>query len=272
MSHFVVGVICDLKTGQTVEELLEPYMENSAGTPDYKYMEFYDVEEECRLEYETDTINMFRSPEDEIVFSWSKKVPKTTAEDEVPEGWVKVKIPAKIMYPTLKDYIENYCGYKKDPFEDKYGYWQNPNAKWDWYEVGGRWNGHFDGESTINVKDYDTSIDLECYNKKLEEWKAFESGKEFTVEENFDFSFYKPEYLKNFYKNAETYAKIKATPCLRSVITPDGEWHEVGEMGWWGISSETGDEMLDWVEHFNERYILPYSNGDYEITAVDCHI
>ena len=105
MSHFVVGVIRDLKTDQTVEELLEPYMENSAGTPDYEYMEFYDVEEECRLNYETDTIDMLRSPDNKIVFSWSKEVPKTGAGDEVPEGWVKIKMPAKIMYPTIEDYI-----------------------------------------------------------------------------------------------------------------------------------------------------------------------
>ncbi len=25
----------------------------------------------------------------------------------------------------------------------KKGYWENPNAKWDWFRVGGRWAGHF---------------------------------------------------------------------------------------------------------------------------------
>ncbi|MCK5612661.1 hypothetical protein KAR91_62895 [Candidatus Pacearchaeota archaeon] len=42
--------------------------------------------------------------------------------------------------------FENYCesdGYKKDPKTGKYGYWENPNTKWDWYQVGGRWNGFF---------------------------------------------------------------------------------------------------------------------------------
>ena len=272
MSHFVVGVIRDLKTDQTVDELLEPYMENSAGTPDYRYMEFYDVEEECRLNYGTDTIDMLRSPDDKIIFSWSKEAPKTHAGDELPEGWVNIKMPAKVMYPTMKDYIENFCGYTKDPVEDKYGYWQNPNAKWDWYEIGGRWDGYFDGANIINVKDYDTAIDIEVYNARYKEWKEWEGGKEFSIDENFDFAFYNPEYLKSFYKNAETYARVKATPWMRAIITPDGEWHEVGEMGWWGYSDETGDDMLDWVDHFAERFILPYSNGDYEITAVDCHI
>ena len=96
-----------------------------------------------------------------------------------------------------------------------------------------------------------------------------EDGKEV---ENFRLTFYKPEFIHDFYKNAENFARIQATPYMRAVITPDGGWHEVGEMGWWGCSDETGEEMIDWIDHFAERFILPYSNGDYEITAVDCHI
>lgn len=152
------------------------------------------------------------------------------------------------------------------------GYWYNPNAKWDWYEIGGRWSGYFDGANTINVKDYDTAIDKEYYNKKLQEWRDWEAGKEFSFDENYDFAFYKPEYLKGLYGSAENYARIKATPWMRAIVTPDGEWHEVGEMGWWGFSDETGEDLIDWVDHFVERFILPYSNGEYEITAVDCHI
>lgn len=30
-----------------------------------------------------------------------------------------------------------------DDITGKKGYWKNPNAKWDWYRVGGRWAGHF---------------------------------------------------------------------------------------------------------------------------------
>ena len=28
-------------------------------------------------------------------------------------------------------------------YDDEPGYWENPNAKWDWYQLGGRWNGFF---------------------------------------------------------------------------------------------------------------------------------
>lgn len=30
-----------------------------------------------------------------------------------------------------------------DEITGKNGYWENPNAKWDWYTVGGRWTGFF---------------------------------------------------------------------------------------------------------------------------------
>lgn len=32
-------------------------------------------------------------------------------------------------------------GYDFDELEGKYGYWENPNAKWDYYQVGSRWSG-----------------------------------------------------------------------------------------------------------------------------------
>src|SRR5579859_6601454 len=30
-----------------------------------------------------------------------------------------------------------------DPETGKKGYWENPNRKWDWYSLGGRWAGFF---------------------------------------------------------------------------------------------------------------------------------
>ena len=41
-------------------------------------------------------------------------------------------------YKTLDNYIKEYHGYKKHNGE--YGYWRNPNAKWDWWQIGGRWS------------------------------------------------------------------------------------------------------------------------------------
>lgn len=40
-------------------------------------------------------------------------------------------------YKTLEDFAKEYYGY--DSVDGKYGYKRNPNAKWDWYVLGGRW-------------------------------------------------------------------------------------------------------------------------------------
>ena len=268
MSHFVVGVIVPKDSNyDTLESILAPYDE----TAEY---DFKDCFEEIWKKYLNNSITMYRTEDDDLIAEYSSKIPrkqteKGYSEKDIPEEWVKVEVPSSVLYPTIEEYVDT-CGYTYS--EGKPGYWYNKNAKWDWWVIGGRWEGYFDGANTINVKDYDTAIDKECYNKKLQEWKDWEAGKKFSFDENYDFAFYKPEYLKSLYKNAETYARFKATPWMRAIVTPDGEWHEVGEMGWWGLSDETGDDLLDWVDHFAERYILPYSNGEYEIVAVDCHI
>jgi hypothetical protein len=61
-----------------------------------------------------------------------------------------------------------------------------------------------------------------------------------------------------------------------AVITPDGAWHERGQMGWFGCSSETREEGEVWDSKFKERfidpYIDPYGVSQYYVTIVDCHI
>lgn len=47
--------------------------------------------------------------------------------------------PVKKLYPSLKQYAEDYCGYTYDNKNNTYGYYCNPNAFWDWYSIGGRW-------------------------------------------------------------------------------------------------------------------------------------
>ncbi len=42
-------------------------------------------------------------------------------------------------------------------------------------------------------------------------------------------------------------------------------------MGWWGMSSESADEMYDWDIHFEERFIET-ADPDWYIVLVDCHI
>ena len=47
-------------------------------------------------------------------------------------------------YSSFEEFVKDYHGYdKKDEKMNRYGYWDNVNAKWDWYVLGGRWTGFF---------------------------------------------------------------------------------------------------------------------------------
>jgi hypothetical protein len=76
--------------------------------------------------------------------------------------------------------------------------------------------------------------------------------------ETFDVS--REEYVQRSRNNAICpYAYLK-----------DGEWFAPGEMGWWGMSSDTEEDQARFAREFNELFdALP---DDTVLTMVDCHI
>ena len=55
-------------------------------------------------------------------------------------GYTKVESRGLDIYPGgVEQFAREYHGYEKH--EGKIGRWTNPNAKWDWWKVGGRWSG-----------------------------------------------------------------------------------------------------------------------------------
>ena len=150
----------------------------------------------------------------------------------------------------------------------------NPQSKWDWYEVGGRWDGYLsvNGEhvNTAHVGEIDFSPDEETYKKSLRYWDVVVGHAPAETPEE-GFSLYNEKYYLDYYGDRETFARRQSAFMTHAVITPDGVWHEQGQMGWFGLSSETPDESADWAEHYLERFI---KNADPKLmmTIVDCHI
>ena len=105
MSHFCVLVIGD------VEEQLQPFHEyGCTGTLD-EFVKFVEAEEDLEKELK------------------EYKEKKNAAGEKCP-------------YKTVDDFAKDWYGYEKND-EGKWGRMTNPNAKWDWYQVGGRWSGDF---------------------------------------------------------------------------------------------------------------------------------
>ncbi|WP_430535939.1 hypothetical protein [Listeria rocourtiae] len=51
-----------------------------------------------------------------------------------------------------------------------------------------------------------------------------------------------------------------------ALLTPDGDWHERGKMGWWAIVTDTNH---NYSEEYNK---LILKHEDCFVTIVDCHI
>ncbi|MFC1535761.1 hypothetical protein ACFL4H_00175 [Candidatus Neomarinimicrobiota bacterium] len=114
MSHFTVLVIGDDVDGQ-----LAPFQENNMGDCPEEYMEF-EVEIEFGKEKEYQ--------DSELSGEWMNK-PERKAD----------LIKYKAMSP--EEFIKEYTGWEKG--ENGWGYMTNPNCRWDWYQIGGRWAGMF---------------------------------------------------------------------------------------------------------------------------------
>ena len=150
----------------------------------------------------------------------------------------------------------------------------NPDSQWDWWSEGGRWGGmlklHGESVDSGRVGDLEFPFDKETYEHCLRFWDVAIDHKPAKPGENYT-TFYKEEYYREMYGDRETYARHQAQFSTYAVITPDGQWHSKGKMGWWGCSSETGEEARDWEDHYKERF-LDSADPDWHVTIVDCHI
>ena len=153
----------------------------------------------------------------------------------------------------------------------------NPNSKWDWYDVGGRFSGMLE---TLNgkcnyarIKDVINLTDKKEGAKARRFWELYVDGEPPVTEDDKEilgrFHFYRKEYYIEHYKTKENYERYCSTFLTYAAITKDGTWHQQGEMGWWGMSS--GDDEMGWCDRYRELIFDDAEDDDY-ITIIDCHI
>ena len=154
----------------------------------------------------------------------------------------------------------------------------NPNSKFDWYCVGGRFSGLLktkDGEECDDefIRELDFSPDKDAHKRALRFWDVVVDHAPLAFgEQQEDFrTIYSEDYFREYYKTRENYANIMSSFSTYAVITPNGVWHGKGEMGWWGFSSENPEEFRKWHETYMERFIN-HTDPYMKITIVDCHI
>lgn len=178
-------------------------------------------------------------------------------------------------YKNFDDFMERYYGYEKND-DGIWGYMYNPNAKWDWWQEGGRWNGFFktqDGDDTNCgfVDGLEFGSDENAYKNALRFWEVnVEDSPLNPGETKADFlTFYRKEYYIEQYGDKETYARTQSLNIPWAFVTADGDWIENGRMGWFACHDATNESRQTFVDLYM-NYIKEHPH--LYVTAVDCHI
>lgn len=267
MSHYAVLVIH--REDQNIDKMLAPYNENLKVEPYLKYKH-----------------------NDAIKFIKEEFVPyndflKDYSEEEL-----------------LEWFTREYSSYllKNEDIYTTY----NPNSKWDWYLIGGRfsdgleltdegidetiksyghgWFGQASEEEQIEYVKYAdsapikyirwlTTLSQEEKDELRRWWEINVDGDEpKDGEEKDEYFFWNPDWFRRRYKDADTYIKLKEMITFFAVIAPDGKWYAPSNMGWWACTDGEPEDELKWDLEFYDRFIKPNLDSDLICTVVDCHI
>lgn len=199
----------------------------------------------------------------------------------------------KQQYPSFEDFLHRVYGYEYNEELDSAGYICNPNAKWDWWVIGGRWSDILKlkpgrkgnrGEERYRsdkprdgwcdqarVCDVDFTVDENAYRQAIRFWEVVVDGQPLSEGESPAqfFSYYRKEYFLEQFGNADTYAKTCSSLSTWAYLTPDGEWFENGRMGWFAAHDATLASRQSYADSF-QQFIEGHQ--DFWITIVDCHI
>ena len=135
MSHFCVYVFHDKNT--SIDTLLAPYDENLVVEP---YVEY--TKEEAIAKVRNEIEDYKNGPYAEYIKNPEEYEKKYKCTKKYIE-FLKNEFPKKINWTDDQCYDDMKEDYDSDMIDkdgnllSKY----NPKSKWDWYEVGGRWNG-----------------------------------------------------------------------------------------------------------------------------------
>lgn len=293
MSHYAVLVI-----GDDVEKQLAKFDEN-LETPryvEYTKEEAINKNREDILDYKKNVYDVYLAD----VIKYETEYPK---EEHL--NYLRNEFPKKLEWTDEElyaDFIEWYESDNIGPNGEIYSE-RNPNSKWDWWTVGGRYRDRFPIKQTAKAikgegleefvgslyreskpnygdiafkKDIDWDIahkNQEKYNRAFRFWELKVEGqkpKNKEEKEELEHDWYKVEYYTDKYKTKETYATAMSNFTAWAIVK-DGKWYEKGEMGMFGMSDETNDAGLQWELNFYDKFIKDLPD-DTLFTMVDCHI
>ena len=156
----------------------------------------------------------------------------------------------------------------------KPGFWENPNAIWDWYSVGGRYRRCFklkDGDyaSFGEISKFNFSITDESKQEYDREWEIGVNGAEKTEDEKRKL-YYRSGYYLDQWGTKDAFMNEMCNSYGWNFITPDGKLHSKGKELWFGCSETTRESRKKYVEEWQKT--IKNIPQDYYMVVVDCHI
>jgi hypothetical protein len=224
-------------------EILEPFDENK-DTPQYiRYTKAQLIENRRRY---------YERTRDEGAYAAYLEDPAKYAADCISRGrqehleYVSKELPV-IFAERLTDeewLYEDATKFDKESLDDEGNELStyNPKSKWDWYQVGGRWS-----QRVMNWTDtveHEAKVITPTWTEPA--WTEKVGG---------------VDYLQK--KDLEQFAGTFA------MLTADGEWHEQGRMGWFGMVSDE-QEPDEWDAKL-KQLVEDVADEDW-LVVVDVHI
>ena len=273
MSHYTVAIFTE-DDDTDIDDILAPYDESISVAP-YVSSTKEDLIKSARERMQAIFETRYKE--------W-QKAPATYEKTANPEHIEYLKSLPKLMIRSdAQVYRDEIKGYESSEITSDGGVLStyNPNSKWDWYETGGRWHGMLmlkegcvgqrgtPSHGSEASENYDAAwvkdIDFDAMAEKLKEnLPSLEKARSET--------YYTKEYFDERYPTEADYIKDQTNFTTYAVITPNGQWHEPGKMGWWGMSSATTNDERTWADIYYERFLEPAIENGWYVTIVDCHI
>lgn len=280
MSHFCMWAVTKTDDQEELENVMQPYHEYECTGIEDEYVIL------------VDETNSLQESIDKYFYADKEE------QDQTLEEWIEDWNGCSNFF-TEDENIDisddSYVVLSKDRTQlIKYFEYTNPNAKWDWWVIGGRWSNDQDMMKKSDF-DYDAWFEKEKQHY-TDLWNLyhplFEKHKDTLVEWNSNAeninemreAYYDQPLIKEIRANMDKYDlwdfnwrmkqsleeyldfELKTTsPCF-GIVKEDG-WYEKGKMGWWACVS---NENPDWNSDFKKLWdSIP---DDYYIWNVDCHI
>ena len=217
MSHFTVGIIVPHDQLSEIHSFIGDQMEPNDENIRVRPYVCYSIEE-AKTEIERDIARLERIIERQSPNYNLDKCQEilTKLRDTTPEERYREYVTCHEQFNARGEPISTY----------------HPDSKWDWYHIGGRWDGWITGDERSSDQGYNFGPQHQ------------------TIENNI----------------ATTQQALERDVIPHAIITPDGEWHEHGQMGWWGIMI-TENEGWD----IQARNILA-QYPSHHLVILDAHI